>query len=341
MSIDATKTFNLSVKKVEFFPYEWNENLLAVCLPNEVKIFSYNSPQYDLKPEQMSDEELLQHIMTIPFQSRIDHFCWSPCTNLRLKPIIKFAVCDNNGNLIFCTAEFSKESLRNLDTDLSSFVKMTETKINADIIYKISYDYQDGKLMAFNADNSCYLWDCEAAELKCQFTLQSSGVGICWHRDEKNKLMVAERSGLIRIYNLETLKPIYTLMSMDPINNHENLSLLSFDWCQTNPEIVIATTRSDIIFWNTSNSCLPEKITDKLTNLKTSKISKFNEDLIGYSSGTDTCSKLTLLNYHSNQIVYQTKDMKLLNSFSFNATLPLIAIANEKKLTIMNLINQS
>lgn len=45
MSIDATKTFNLSVKKVEFFPYEWNENLLAVCLPNEVKIFSYNSPQ--------------------------------------------------------------------------------------------------------------------------------------------------------------------------------------------------------------------------------------------------------------------------------------------------------
>lgn len=66
--------------------------------------------------------------------------------------------------------------------------------------------------------------------------------------------MVAERSGVIRIYNLETLKPIYTLLSVDPANEPINLSLLSFDWCQTNPEIVIATTRSDIIFWNTSNS---------------------------------------------------------------------------------------
>ena len=66
--------------------------------------------------------------------------------------------------------------------------------------------------------------------------------------------MIAERSGLIRIYNLETMRPMYTLLSMDPVNDPVSLSLLSFDWCQTNPEVVIATTRSDIIFWNTSKS---------------------------------------------------------------------------------------
>lgn len=45
MSIEASASFNVSVKKVEFFPYEWGQNLLGVCLSNEVKIFSYNSSQ--------------------------------------------------------------------------------------------------------------------------------------------------------------------------------------------------------------------------------------------------------------------------------------------------------
>jgi len=66
--------------------------------------------------------------------------------------------------------------------------------------------------------------------------------------------MVAERSGLIRIYNTETLRPMYTLLTADPANESISRSILSFDWCQTNPEVVIATTRSEIVFWNSSNS---------------------------------------------------------------------------------------
>lgn len=339
MSIEASASFNSSVNKVEFFPYEWSQNLLAVCLPNEVKIFSFNYSQGEISED--SNVNPLQLLMSIPFQNRSDHFSWSPKTNVyTLKPIIQFSVCDNHGRLIFCTADLSKDSVRNLDSDLSRFVKITETKIDADIIYKTSYDHQNGDLIAFTADNSCYVWDCEESKLKAHFLLQSPGIGICWHRDEKNKLMVAERSGLIRIYNTDTLRPMYTLLSVDPSNN-DSLSILSFDWCQTNPEVVIATTRSDIIFWNSSNSSLPENIIENnLENLKTCKIAKFKDDIIGYLTGTDTCSKLTVHNFRSNQIVYQSKNMKLLKSFSFNAILPIIAIANEQKLTIMNLINQ-
>jgi len=66
--------------------------------------------------------------------------------------------------------------------------------------------------------------------------------------------MIAERSGLIRIYNTDTLKPMYTLLATDLANESASMSLLTFDWCQTNPEVVIATTRSEIIFWNSSIS---------------------------------------------------------------------------------------
>ena len=127
--------------------------------------------------------------MTVPFQDgRVDHFSWSPRTNVAtLKPIIEFAVCDNNRTLSFCTADLSKEVVRSLDTDLSSYVRTVEKKVDAEIVYKIAYDHNNGELIAFTADNSCFLWNCELSKLE-QFVLQSSGVGICWHRDEKNKV---------------------------------------------------------------------------------------------------------------------------------------------------------
>jgi hypothetical protein len=71
--------------------------------------------------------------------------------------------------------------------------------------------------------------------------------------------MIAERLGLIRIYNLETLKPIYTLLCVNSLVDDnssliKNNSILTIDWCQSSPEIVIATTNNDIIFWNTYKS---------------------------------------------------------------------------------------
>lgn len=41
MSTELTKTFDQLVKSVEFFPYEWSSNLLAVCLKDSIKIYSY------------------------------------------------------------------------------------------------------------------------------------------------------------------------------------------------------------------------------------------------------------------------------------------------------------
>lgn len=63
--------------------------------------------------------------------------------------------------------------------------------------------------------------------------------------------MVGEKSGLIRIYSIETLKPVYTLFCNLKI---ENFPLISFDWSETNPEVIIANTSNTIFIWNTSNS---------------------------------------------------------------------------------------
>ena len=69
---------------------------------------------------------------------------------------------------------------------LQCFLK-TE-KFEVDCIYGISFDHQNGELIAINADNFCFLWDLNEAKLRAKFALQSPGVNICWNRDEKNKV---------------------------------------------------------------------------------------------------------------------------------------------------------
>ena len=41
MSIEASQKFNQIVKRVEFFPFEWSANLIAVCFNDSVEIFKY------------------------------------------------------------------------------------------------------------------------------------------------------------------------------------------------------------------------------------------------------------------------------------------------------------
>ena len=40
MSVELNETFNQIVKKVEFFPFEWNVNLLAVVFSDSIKFYN-------------------------------------------------------------------------------------------------------------------------------------------------------------------------------------------------------------------------------------------------------------------------------------------------------------
>ena len=46
MSVELTHEFNQIVKHVEFFPYEWSSNLLAVCFTDSVKLFVYHDNSF-------------------------------------------------------------------------------------------------------------------------------------------------------------------------------------------------------------------------------------------------------------------------------------------------------
>lgn len=66
--------------------------------------------------------------------------------------------------------------------------------------------------------------------------------------------MVGEKSGTIRIFSTETLKPVYSIIAYNDALKMVSSPLLSFDWSQITPEMIVANTYSDILIWNSSKS---------------------------------------------------------------------------------------
>jgi WD40 repeat protein len=66
--------------------------------------------------------------------------------------------------------------------------------------------------------------------------------------------MVGEKSGTIRIFSIETLKPVYSLLCLNENLKTMSFPLLNFDWSQINPEAIVAISNGEIFLWNTSKS---------------------------------------------------------------------------------------
>jgi len=372
MNVELELEFNQIAKCVSFFPYEWSSNLLAVCFTDSVRFFAFHddiatttttpattTTGGDQQQQETNNKHQLELLKVVPFENKIEQFTWSPRTNISsLKQQISFAISDCTQSLIFCQFDLianqpqrqQHQQQTNIQDDPTLIFKREE--IDVDCLFNISYDTHSGELLAFTADNFCFLWDCVDQQLRARFLLQSPGINICWNRNEQTKLMVGEKSGLLRIYSVETLKPIYTLACN---LNVDFFPLISFDWSETNPEVIIANTNTRIFVWNTSKSCLPDEAASSLLltsgdnngssssnyfkKLKSVRISQIKENLIGFIDGRDASSRLTLMNIKSNQIMYQTENMKLLSSFSFNAVIPYIAMVNEQNLTLIKMIH--
>ena len=107
------------------------------------------------------------------------------------------------------------------------------------------------------------------------------------------KLMVGEKSGLIRIYNVDTLKPLFTLMCNGFNTYQHHNPLLSFDWSESNPEFVVGSTLNTVILWNTFNSWFVGKFLQTINYL--SSTCEFVKLFVNWAQFTNF-SDITVIN---------------------------------------------
>lgn len=75
----------------------------------------------------------------------------------------------------------------------------------------------------------------------------SLGTAVKWSADEPNKILVAEKKGIIRLYNVEQEQPVYSLES-------DIFPLMDVDWCPSNHCKIAGVASGYLLVWDTTKS---------------------------------------------------------------------------------------
>jgi nuclear pore complex protein Nup37 len=128
----------------------------------------------------------------------------------------------------------------NCDLEENNTVQILQGHIG--YINCVSFDFE-GDYLASVGDHLC-IWNCrEDYSKETLFYLKSAGMSVKWHPLEAGKLLVAEKNGLIHLYNARTQQAILSLeTSKNP--------LMYADWSLSNSAFVCAIAAGEITIWD-------------------------------------------------------------------------------------------
>lgn len=141
----------------------------------------------------------------------------------------------------FCTADadFTIRIYRTdlIDTDTVQYIRGHTSYIN-----DIAWEPITGKYLASVSDDHTCRIASQKDDFECQmiFRFKSPGVTVRWHSSDPDKLLVAEKRGIIHIYNIESKQ---ITLSIDT----NRAPLLSADWSQQNALSVAALAVGELI----------------------------------------------------------------------------------------------
>lgn len=192
------------------------------------------------------DEFTLENLTEIQHGSSVQCFAWSPKTSMRIHPV----------GITFCIAS--------LDYQLHLYTLNSKTEVSKSVLGEHNSFINDcafeplrgDQVASVGDDKKCRLWNTDVDKEECYeravLPLTSAGMSVKWNPVEPGKLLVAEQSGTIRMYDALALQPILSLRTLN------TGGLLACDWSVLNPSIIGAVVGSKWFVWDATKSTLPE-----------------------------------------------------------------------------------
>ncbi|XP_043943679.1 nucleoporin Nup37 [Protopterus annectens] len=298
---------------VEFSPFECGkaETLIAYGGSSYIVIGTCRFQEEDSEVEGIEYKSL----RTFHHGARVDAIAWSPESRLDALPQLRF-----------CTAG-GDQKLRIFASDLRDRNEFKAIGEHTDYINDLVYDPRDGKQIAsVSDDHTCRIWDLDGNQ-KASFMLRSPGMSVCWHHEEAFKLMVAEKSGVIRFYDIIAHQAILSVEC-------GQLPLMSADWCLGNTLKVGAVAGNDWIIWDISrSSCPQEKRPAHFDRARKFRWSRANENLFattGYPGKINSQIHIHHLG-HPQPILLGATSVG--SGLSWHRTLPLCVTGGDRRLS--------
>nr|XP_028601881.1 nucleoporin Nup37 [Podarcis muralis] len=301
------------VHVVEFNPFESGtaESLIAYGGNNYVVIGTCRFQDEDTEVEGIQYKTLRVFHHGI----RVDVIAWSPETRLdALSPQIRF-----------CTAAADKK-LRLFTSDLQENNGYKTLEGHSDYINDVVFSPKEGQEIAsVSDDHTCRVWDLEG-NLTTDFVLRSPGVSVGWHPEDAFKLMVAEKNGTIRFYDLVTHQAILSLTT-------DQTPLMSANWCLKNTFKVGAVAGNDWFIWDITRSSYPlDKRPVHADRARLFRWSRVNENLFATTGYPGKMTSQLLVHHlgHPQPILIGSAPVG--SGLTWHRTLPLCAVGGDHKL---------
>ncbi|XP_065158113.1 nucleoporin Nup37 [Atheta coriaria] len=225
-----------SIKSVHFSPYEWSQDTIIVVLEDLIIVGQVS----------IQDTISLKKLCEIEYSGAYTALSISPDACISTLPI----------HIQFCVADTKDFNLRVYSCTGTS----EEAQVHKDLvghrsyINAVAYDPENNYISSVSDDNTCRVWSIpEDHECVATFILSSPGMATCWHREDVSKLLVAEKCGIIRFYNINTQK---ALMSLDVRKN-----LYDVHWAPSDSQLLGSLQMGELILWDvTKPSCPKQKL---------------------------------------------------------------------------------
>lgn len=305
-------TFKLNFSEriycVELSPYEWSQHLICIALGEEIIVGNVKFQDED----EVVDGIAYTPIRTFHHETRVHAISWSPETSLSIVPKI----------LAFCVAG-ADFKIRLYNSNLNDVNTYEILEGHRDYVNSISYEPDGEFLASVSDDHTCKLWDIkEDQTCVSTFYLTSPGVTVCWHKEESGKLLVAEKNGIIHMYNVRNQQAI---MSLDA----GTVPLTSADW-GPNSLKVATVAAGELLVWDVSRPSRPiESCTLHVEGGLMIKFSPVNENIIASVGRPD--NQLKVINLKSKQMIL-TGEVQLVGGLTWHQKLPYVCAGNDREL---------
>ncbi|XP_023173589.1 nucleoporin Nup37 [Drosophila hydei] len=274
-------------------------SLILIGLPEESGAFVWNHVQ-DME---IPDEDARCH--TIAF---------SPDTSLNCTPN-KVSVC----------ASIGKCNLTLFHTNLNDVTNVQCLRGHSSYINGIAW-VCDGELLASVSDDfTCKFWNIGANfENVITFCLSSAGMSIKSHPEDPNKVLVAEKRGIVHLYNVRSKQTVVSVES-------PKFPLMSADWANNNRLFVTALAGGDIVTWDLSRPFVPADI--KQVHEDGGRIVRFAPGSTEIAMATIGRPDLTLKVFVAKSTVPLIESpLKTYGGLAWHQRLPYISAASDRRL---------
>ncbi|KAI8044145.1 nucleoporin Nup37 [Drosophila gunungcola] len=236
---DHTIQLNETIYCYEICTNDFAYNLIAVALKKRLCLILVGLPE---ESGEFGYTHLLDLDMGDMGQRCVSALAFSPDTSLSCTP----------NNVTICAAYGNQLNISR--TDLGQFNTTQLLRGHGDYVNDVAWVCEGELLASVSDDFTCRFWTISGeGENVITFCLSSAGMSIKCHPEDPNKVLVAEKKGIIHLYNVRSKQTVISVES-------PKFPLMSADWAQSNRLFITSLAGGDVVTWDLNRPFVPADV---------------------------------------------------------------------------------